>query len=114
MRQRADFSAAVRAEARGATPRLVVHLDAADATPDAGPAVVGFVVSRAVGNAVTRNAVKRRLRHLVRARLAGVPAGSRVVVRALPAAAGATTESLGSDLDDALARAGRRQSGAER
>lgn len=114
MRQGADFSAAVRGGARGATPRLVVHLDAADATPDAGPAVVGFVVSRAVGDAVTRNTVKRRLRHLARARLAAVPAGGRLVVRALPAAAGATSESLGADLDDALARARRKLSGARR
>ena len=31
-----------------------------------GPARVGFVVSKAVGNAVIRNRVKRRLRHLMR------------------------------------------------
>jgi len=65
---------------------------------------VGFVVSRAVGNAVTRNVVKRRLRHLSRERLAGLPEGIETVVRALPASATASYAELGADLDRALAR----------
>ena len=48
---------------------------------------VGFVVPRAVGPAVARNRVRRRLRHLLRDRLDRLPAGSRLVVRVLPAAA---------------------------
>lgn len=75
------------------------HGDSGSAAP-----LVGFVVSRAVGPAVTRNLVKRRLRHLVRERVAGLPTASLLVVRALPAAAGATYETLGSDLDVALRR----------
>ena len=51
------------------------------------PTLVGFVVSGAVGNAVIRNRVKRRLRHLAAARVAGTPAGVDIVVRALPRAA---------------------------
>jgi ribonuclease P protein component len=57
-----------------------------------------------VGNAVTRNAVKRRLRHLLGERLAGLPAGAELVVRALPAAAEASSVDLGADLDRALER----------
>ena len=46
---------------------MVVHLWV---DPDAdGPVQVGFTVSKAVGNAVTRNRVKRRLRHLTREHL---------------------------------------------
>jgi len=67
----------------------------------------GFVVSKAVGNAVIRNAVKRRLRHLVRPRLADLPLGAVVVVRALPDAAGRAFGDLEHDLDTALAAARR-------
>ena len=71
---------------------MVVHLatanvDKATSGFDDEPARVGFVVSRAVGSAVTRNRVKRRLRHLMRERVAGLDRGSLLVVRANPAAA---------------------------
>ena len=65
---------------------------------------MGFVVSKAVGTAVTRNRVKRRLRHLMRERVAGLDEGSLLVVRALPASAGATYADLGVELDRCLAR----------
>ena len=65
----------------------------------------GFVVSRAVGPAVVRNKVRRRLRHLVRDRLAALPHGTDLVVRALPAAADRDYTGLGCDLDAALASA---------
>jgi len=70
---------------------------------DSGPARVGFVVSRAVGNAVVRNRVQRRLRHAVRDELAGL-AGSVLVVRALPAAAQASYAELDADLQRCLTR----------
>ena len=69
------------------------------------PSRAGFVVSKAVGGAVVRNKVRRRLRHLVRERLVELPAGTTLVVRALPAAADATYTRLGADLDAALAAA---------
>ena len=63
---------------------------------------IGFVVSRAVGPAVTRNLVKRRLRHLARERLHLLSPGSMLVVRALPGAARAGYEELGQELDRCL------------
>jgi ribonuclease P protein component len=71
----------------------------------------GFVVSKAVGNAVVRNKVRRRLRHLVRPLLAELPDGTTLVIRALPAAATATFPALAKDLEAALdaARRPRRQ-----
>src|SRR5262245_32240647 len=65
----------------------------------------GFVVSRAVGGAVARNRVRRRLRHLMRDRLVSLPAGTDVVVRALPGAATRSSAALGVDLDRALVAA---------
>lgn len=75
---------------------------------------VGFVVSKAVGNAVVRNRTKRRLRHLMGARLQLVPAGAGVVVRALPAAAAADSRALGAELDRLLAKATTRLTGGRR
>ena len=72
-------------------------------------------MSRAVGNAVVRNRTKRRLRHLVAARLTQLPDGCTLVVRALPAAADADSARLGEDLDRVLRRltgAGPRTPGA--
>ena len=66
---------------------------------------MGFVVSRAVGGSVVRHTVARRLRHLVRARLAALPEGCALVVRALPGSATASSGALGADLDAALERA---------
>jgi ribonuclease P protein component len=107
LRQRPDFSAVVRSGHRAGRSRLVVHLAA---LPGPGPtsveraARVGFVVNRTVGGAVVRNRIRRQLQHLVAARLGQLPQGARVVVRALPAAAGSTSTELASDLDAALTR----------
>jgi ribonuclease P protein component len=100
MRSAGEFRAAVKSGVRTGRPTLVVH-----ATSVADDQVrVGFVVSKGVGNAVTRNRVKRRLRHLCRAALSTAPAGTRIVVRALPRAA-STPDELGVDLNRAWAKA---------
>ena len=65
---------------------------------------VGFVVGRAVGNSVIRHRTVRRLRHLVRDELDRLPAGSILVIRALPPAAAADSATLGRDVDAALTR----------
>ncbi|TWX38311.1 ribonuclease P protein component [Frigoribacterium sp. ACAM 257] len=44
----------------------------------------GFIVAKTVGNAVARNTVRRRLKHVCHDILPGVPPGTDVVVRALP------------------------------
>jgi ribonuclease P protein component len=102
LHRRADFRTAARLGRRVGTAGLVLHAhrDAADATPK-----VGFVVGRAVGPAVTRNQVRRRLRHLIARRLDRLPPGARLVVRATPASAGKSSAVLGEALDDALTKA---------
>ena len=116
LRRRADFAATVRGGRRAAKGALVVHIlvpdvgrpgdDVEPARPvESTPPRAGFVVSRAVGGATVRNLVKRRLRHLMRARIAGLPAGTTLVVRALPLAGSRMFDRLEKDLDEALQRA---------
>nr|WP_222132434.1 ribonuclease P protein component [Pseudonocardia sp. C8] len=107
--RRPEFASTIRRGRRAGRPRLVVHLDLTrpGGVPEHASPRAGFVVSKAVGNAVVRHRVTRRLRHLVADRLDTLPAGAELVVRALPAAADATSVELGADLDSAL-RAARR------
>jgi len=104
MRSSEDFSTTVRHGSKAGRMNLVVHV-----LPDAArhsESEVGFVVSRAVGSAVVRNRVKRQLRHLMRSHVERLPAGCRVVVRALPSASDASAASLDAELQAALHRAG--------
>ena len=106
-----EFATAVRRGRRAGTETLVVHLwtpghagDAPDPSAPPAPARVGFVVGRTVGDAVTRNRVKRRLRHLVRPTVDALPVDSLLVVRALSPAGAASGLQLADDLDRALTR----------
>ncbi|QLQ14436.1 MAG: ribonuclease P protein component [Micropruina sp.] len=80
LRTAEDFRQTVRLGVRVGRPSMVLHLRRTD-TP---PSRAGFVVSKAVGNAVTRNRTKRVLRHLAAARLGEAPFAVDMVVRALP------------------------------
>lgn len=106
MRRRRDFDTAFRTGRRTGRRLLGVRLAVPDAGTDAagrsGPPLVGFTVSRRVGNAPTRNRVRRRLRHLARDRLETLPAGAQLVVSANPAAAWASYAELSDELDALL------------
>lgn len=94
-----EFAGVVRLGRRSASPHLVAHLLLSPRAATSGRAPrVGFVVSGKVGNAVVRHRVTRRLRAQVRPLLEMLPAGTDVVVRALPTAALASSADLGRDL----------------
>lgn len=102
----AAFSDTVRSGVRAGSRVLVVHLrvDAGSPGESSTPARVGLVVSKAVGGAVVRTRVKRRLRHQMAALLPMLPMGSITVVRALPPAASATSAELAEELRGGLVR----------
>jgi ribonuclease P protein component len=105
MRRSTDFARTIRHGRRAGTPLLVAHL-LVDVHTDPAP-LVGFVVPKAVGGSVQRKRVLRRLRHLMREHVAGLPDGCLLVVRALPGAAEAGYADLGRALDSALLRCAR-------
>ena len=108
MRHGDEFGAAISSGARSSTRRVVVHFSTASTR--AGSARVGFVVSKAIGGAVQRNRVKRRLRAAMAEELHELPRSARIVVRALPAAAGSTFAELRTDVRQCWRRAEQKDS----
>ncbi|GAA3989018.1 ribonuclease P protein component [Thermobifida alba] len=106
MRRSADFDLTMRKGRRAGRNALTVILfvprEARDESGDAAPPRVGFIVSKAVGGAVVRKRVQRRLRHLMRDRLDSLAAGSLLVVRAKPGSALLGYDELAAQLDSAL------------
>ena len=110
MRRRTEFSAAIGQGSRTGRPLLVGHLLLRHGIDE--PPKVGFIVSRAVGPAVVRNRVRRRLRHLAAGYLQSLPGGSLLVLRANPPAATASQANLAADLGLVVRGLLRRQGGA--
>lgn len=98
-----EFRAVTRRGVRSARSHVVVHLSQLTQGEDAPR--VGFVVSKRIGNAVVRNRVTRRLREIIRPHLATLPAGSAIVVRALPGIDAQPFSALKDDVDSALGSA---------
>ncbi|WP_183094071.1 ribonuclease P protein component [Nocardioides stalactiti] len=96
-----SFRHAIKAGRRSGSRTLVTHLAVAE-EPVGDQPRIGFVVSKAVGNAVTRNRVKRRLRHAAAPLHDRLPADALLVVRAQPAAAAASAAELAADLERCL------------
>ena len=117
LRTATDFATVFRG-ARGAggsrsgSHLMVVHANSTDARAGQPPRV-GFVVSKAVGNAVVRNRAKRVLRALMRARIRHLPDGVDVVVRANVDLPGTPTSTVAQELDKLLAMVLRRVASQE-
>ncbi|PZE25993.1 MULTISPECIES: ribonuclease P protein component [unclassified Curtobacterium] len=96
-----DYRTVVRRGRRSATAHAVVSVVV---RADADPTRFGFIVSKAVGNAVTRNLVRRRLKAIAHELVVDHPSGLDVVVRALPAAAQAGWPTLIADVRQCFSR----------
>ncbi len=96
----AEYKAVVRRGRRCAAPHTVLYA----ITSDSDAARFGFIVSKQVGSAVTRNTVRRRLKAISLEMLPTVSPGTDVVIRALPAAATTTFDALRSEVARSLRR----------
>ncbi|MFP7761815.1 ribonuclease P protein component [Marisediminicola sp. LYQ85] len=95
-----DYRAAVRRGVRTSAPLATVHIRKTE-HPDAR---FGFIVAKTVGNAAHRNLVRRRLKSIAHDRLSTVPAGTDIVIRALPGSAQAPWVSLNAQITHALSK----------
>ncbi|WP_370333570.1 ribonuclease P protein component [Mycolicibacterium hippocampi] len=100
MTRSAEFGVTVSRGIKAAQPDLVLYTRA-DKAGDPGPRI-GLVVSKAVGNAVQRHRVSRRLRHAARTILPELDPEDRVVIRALPSSRNAISPRLEQELRTAL------------
>lgn len=100
LRKAEDFRATMRAGRKISSPHLVIYLKRVSGNAQAR---FGFVVGKAVGGAVKRNLVKRRLRAASFTYIDVCKAD--VVVRALPGAAQLDWNKLSSELQNGLNKA---------
>ena len=106
MTRSTEFGATVKRGFRVAQPDLVLHFGRDDADPT-GPRI-GLVVNKAVGGAVVRHRVSRRIRHVAATMLDDFHPTERVVIRALPGSRAADSATLEKQIRAGVRR--RRQS----
>ncbi|MCV7025562.1 ribonuclease P protein component [Mycolicibacterium novocastrense] len=104
MTRSTEFGNTVSRGVRAVQPDLVVHALRSDEGSEPGPRI-GLVVSKAVGTAVQRHRVARRLRHVARTVIEELDPADRVVIRALPSSRHAISARLEQELRTALRRA---------
>jgi ribonuclease P protein component len=95
VRSSRDFAAIQKKGRKLQSPNFVV-LSLRQLAP--GPSRFGFAVSRRVGNAVTRNRLKRRLREMFRLHRRELATARDFVVIAKPSAAGLSYAALVEEL----------------
>lgn len=95
----ADFRSVVRRGRRSSTPGAVIYRLT---THPESPARFGVIASRAVGHAVDRNRVRRRVKAIARQAVDAGFRGEDVVVRLLPGSPQRDWDSLWADVNEAL------------
>ena len=109
MTRSTEFGATISHGVRAVQPDLVVHaLRSSGETADSGPRI-GLVVSKAVGSAVQRHRVARRLRHVARTMIDELDPEDRVVIRALPSSRHAISARLEQELRKLMRHGGARR-----
>lgn len=101
LRHSKDFEAVLRSGRKRRGRYVSVHILQQQSTPGKSPRV-GFVVSKAVGNAPQRNRVKRRLRAIMAKQIPRIPGTADVVVRSFPSARLVDFEELHIEISELL------------
>nr|WP_307333987.1 ribonuclease P protein component [Microbacterium sp. SORGH_AS_1204] len=96
-----DYKATVRRGSRCAGAHTVTYVGR---SADTDAPRFGFIVSRQVGSAVTRNTIRRRLKAVCAEALPSIRGGASIVIRALPSAATADYATLRADVVRCLER----------
>jgi len=100
LRSSSDIAVTMRQGTKYSSRLIVLHV----ARGMSQSTKIAFAVGKSVGNSVVRHLITRRLRHIVAREMGHLPAGSFVVVRALPGTATATYAELEENVGFALAK----------
>ena len=103
MTRSTDFGETVKHGTRAVQPDLVIYRRRDDGTTG-DAAKVGLIISRAVGSAVQRHRLARRLRHVARRLVDGMQRSEQVVIRALPSSRDVGSARLEEELRAGLRR----------
>ena len=115
LRRHSDFSDTVRRGRRQGRRDRVGHVlerDRTESLVSVGGPRFGLIVSKAVGPAVIRHRVARRLRHICAGLVEALPSETDIVLRALPGAAIADSRELDKQVRSGLTRLGLLDAGA--
>src|SRR5581483_4907584 len=104
MTRSTEFGSTVRPGVRAVERDLVVHACRGGDEAEPGPRI-GLVVGKAVGSAVQRHRVARRLRGVARSIVTELDPSDRIVIRALPSSRHAISARLEQELRSGLTRA---------
>ncbi|KQT75217.1 MULTISPECIES: ribonuclease P protein component [unclassified Microbacterium] len=96
-----DYKTTVRRGSRCAGAHTVTYVGS---SVESGSPRFGFIVSRQVGSAVTRNTIRRRLKAVCAEALPSINGGASIVIRALPSAATVDYATLRADVVRCLQR----------
>lgn len=96
-----DYKATVRRGSRCAGAHTVAYVGT---SAESEAPRFGFIVSRQVGSAVTRNTIRRRLKAVCAEALPSIRGGASIVIRVLPSAAATDYATLRADVMRCLER----------
>ena len=104
MRRSTEFDATVRYGVRAVQSDVIVHIRRGNESDEGTGPRVGLIIGKAVGSAVERHSVARRLRHVARTMLGDLQQSDQVVIRALPSSRQVSSARLEQQLRSALRR----------